>query len=144
MRAVRPRELPHQPRFPHAGLAHDGDGLSVSRGGAVERLSELLQLPLAPDKAGQAACGAGLEPRPGYDAPDQLVDFGWSVKALHGHRTKWSNLHEALGQAEGGAGDEGRAGLRHLLHPGGEMSRLAHGRVVHVEITADGAHDHIA
>ena len=44
MGAVRPRELPDEPRLPDPGLAHDGDRLAVARGGALERLGELLQL----------------------------------------------------------------------------------------------------
>jgi hypothetical protein len=37
-----------------------------------------------------------------------------------------------------------RAGIGKLLHPRREMRRLAYGRVVHVEIAADGAHDDLA
>ncbi len=61
VRTVRPRELPDEPRFPHAGLAHDGDDLPVPGGCTLERLSQLLQLTVAADKAGQAAGGAGLQ-----------------------------------------------------------------------------------
>ena len=84
--AVRPRELPDEPRLPHAGLAHHGDRLPVARGGALERLRELLQLPVAPDEAGQAARGAGLEPGPGRHDPGQLVDRRRGLEPLHGDR----------------------------------------------------------
>ena len=88
--AVRPRELPDEPRFPHAGLADDGDRLAVSRGGALERLGQLLQLAVAPDKAGQAAGGAGLEPGPGRHDPGQLVDRRRGLEPLHGDRAERS------------------------------------------------------
>jgi hypothetical protein len=56
--AVRPDELPDKPRLPHAGLAHHCDGLPVPGGGALQGLSQLLQLTSAPDEAGQAARSA--------------------------------------------------------------------------------------
>ena len=69
MGPVRPRELPGEPRFPHAGLAHHGDRLPVSRGGTIQRVPQLLQLRVAPDEAGQATRGAGLQPGPGRNDP---------------------------------------------------------------------------
>jgi hypothetical protein len=37
-------------------------------------------------------------------------------------------------------GQQNRAWHGHLLHAGGEVGRLAHRRVIHVQIAADGAH----
>ena len=137
--AVRPRELPDEPRLPDAGLAHDGDRLAMARGGALERLGELLELALAPDEAGQAAGGAGLEPGPGRRGPGQLVDRRRGLEPLHRDAPERPDLDVAFGQPQGVAGDEDRPGLRHLLHPGGEVGRLPDGGVVHAEVAADGA-----
>ena len=144
MGTVRPRELPDEPRFPHAGLAHDGDCLPVSRGGALQHLRELVQLNLASDEAGQASRGAGLKPGPCRHAPGQFVDRGRGLEPLHGNRPERSDLDIAFSQLEGFAGDQHGSGLRHLLHPGGEMGRQPDGGVIHVQITADGPHDYLA
>ena len=34
--------------------------------------------------------------------------------------------------------------LGHLLHAGGEVRRLPHGGVIHMQVTADGPHNHLA
>jgi hypothetical protein len=130
--------------FPHPGLAHDGDRLPVAHGGAFERLGELLLLTVAPDKAGQAAGGAGLEPGPGRHDPDQLVDRRRGLEPLHGDGPQGFDLDVALGQLQGLAGDEDGARSGDLLHAGGEMGRLPDGGVVHVEVAADGPHYHLA
>ena len=64
-------------------------------------------------------------------------------QALQGTRPDRGDLDVALGQLQRVAGDQRRAGLRHLLHPGGEMGRLADRGVVHVEIAADRSHHHL-
>jgi hypothetical protein len=89
---VRMRELPDETRFPHAGLAHNGDCLPVSRGRAFERLSELLQLTLASDKAGQAARRASLQPGPCRGDPGQLVDLRGRLQSLYGNRSQRPDL----------------------------------------------------
>ena len=139
--AVRPRELPGEPRFPHPGLAHHRDRLPVARRGALERLGQLLQLTVASDEAGQPTGSTGLEPGPGRHGGGQLVDRCRGFQPLHGHRPERFDLNVAFGQLQGVAGDQRGAGFRHLLHPGGEMGRLPDGGVVHVEVTADRAHD---
>jgi hypothetical protein len=144
MGPVRPRELPDEPRFAHAGLTHEGHRLPMSSGGVFERLGQLLQLPFAPDEARQAACGAGLEPRPRGDAANQLVDVRRSVESLHGDRAERPDLDKVLGQTQGVTGDERGPGFCNLLHPGGKMGRLPDSGVIHVEVAADGADDHLA
>jgi len=51
---------------------------------------------------------------------------------------------QVFGKGDSRLGQERGSGRRHLLHPGGEVGRLAHGGVVHAQGRADGSHDDLA
>src|SRR5262245_34588450 len=93
---------------------------------------------------GKASGGAGSKPGSSRYSPDQLVDRRRGVEPLHGDRPQSSDLDIAFGQLQSLASDQCGTGFRHLLHSSCKMRRLADGGVVHVQVTADGAHDHLA
>ena len=75
--------------------------------------------------------------------PDQLEDLHRLRQAFNGHRADRGDLNKPLGEAQDGRREQNRARDGHLLHAGGQMGRLAHRRVIHVQITANGAHHHL-
>jgi hypothetical protein len=60
---VRAGELVVESRLTDPGLADDRDDLPVTRQGALERLTKLIQLVVTADEAREAARGGGLEAR---------------------------------------------------------------------------------
>ena len=68
----------------------------------------------------------------------QLEDLEWVRETLHRDGPERPHLDVAFGQRQRMRRDHDRAGVGDLLHPRGQMRRLADGRVVHVEIAADG------
>jgi hypothetical protein len=142
VRAVRPCELPDEARFPHPGLADNGDRLPVARRCALQRLRQLLQLRITPDEAaGRARRWPGTAT--GQDDPFSSqtgVDTSSPFTATAPSGLTWT----AFGQLQGVAGDSRGPGLCHLLRTGGEMGRLPDGGVIHVKVTADRPHDDLA
>jgi hypothetical protein len=82
-----------------------------------------------------------LKAGPGRPRASHLVHLDRLRQALHRHRTEWRDLHPALGKLQRIGRDHDGPWQGGLLHAGGEMGRLAHSRVVHVEVAPDGA-DH--
>jgi hypothetical protein len=142
--AVRLRELPEQPRFPHPGLAHDGDGLPVPGDSALERLCQLLQLTRAPDKAGQASGRRRLEARPHGPHSAHLIGLHRLAQSFNVDWPQRFDLQVTLGQAQGLGCHQDRPWHRYLFHARREMGRLPHRRVVHVQVAPDGPHDHFS
>ena len=64
--------------------------------------------------------------------------------AGHDTRTERRCHDVTLGEPHDVARHKDGARCRHLLHPRGEMRRLPHRRVVHAQVAADRAHDHLA
>ena len=54
------------------------------------------------------------------------------------------DLDQPLGQPQRLRREANAPRRRELLHPGRQMRGLANGRVVHVQVVADGTHDHLA
>src|SRR5215467_12521688 len=75
VRVVRPRELPVEAGFSHAGLAHDRDDLPVSRARPLERSAEHLDLSVPTDEPREPAPRGDLQPRAGRTDAGQLVDL---------------------------------------------------------------------
>ena len=142
--AVRVGDLPDQARLAHAGFPHHRHHLPMAAAGAAQRLAELVQLALAPHEAGQPARRRRVEPRAPGSGPPQLVDLDRLLQPLHRHRPQGVDLDVALHQPQGVAGQQGGPGSGELFHARGQMRRLPHRRVVHVQIAADDAHDHLA
>ncbi len=82
-----------------------------------------------------ASLGAGSRERVDLDGIGQPPDRDRSPRR---------NLHVAFGEVKRGGGKQDGAGRRHLFHAGGQMGRLSHRRVVHVQVGADGTHDDLA
>ena len=137
-------ELPKEPGLPDTGLPHDGHHLPVTGSRALERLAELIQLALSAHELGQAADGRGLEARADRGGPGQFVDLEQHLQPLDPHRAERFYLDVAFGQRQRLGRDHDRAGIGELLHPRGQVRRLADGGVVHTEIAADGADDDLA
>ena len=83
-----------------------------------------------------------MEPRPQHARPGHLVHLNRSVQALDRHRAQGLDLHITFDQPQRVGSQECAAGSCQLLHPGGQVGRLTHGRVVHVEVAPDRAHHH--
>ena len=95
---------------------------------------ELFQLRSTPDKVRQAACHRRLQPRAHPSGLPQLVNLDGLRQPLHGDRPQRRDLHVALDQAQRVGGQQGRAGTGELFHARGQMRRLPHRRVVHVQV----------
>jgi hypothetical protein len=142
LRAARAGELPDQTRLAHAGLAGHADGAARAGRRLLEQAVQAAQLLLATEEAGERAA-AGLHARGGGGARE-LEDLDRLLHALDRHRPVPLDLDIAVGQPAGGVGDQNGARPRELLHPGGQVGRLADGAVVHVEVAADRADDDVA
>ena len=137
-------ELVEEAGLPHAGLPDDGHDLAVPATGSLEGPLELPHLAVAPDEPGEPLRGGGAQARPQGSSPDQLVDLDGVREALERHGAERRDLDEPLGQAERAGGDQRGPRACELLHAPGQVRRLAHRRVVHVEIAADRADDDLA
>ena len=144
MGAMGVGELPVEAGLADAGLADHRHDLAVPGLGPLQRLAELIHLAVAADKAGQPPGGRSVKPGAHGPGADELVDLHRLGQALHGQGAERLDLDVAFRQLQRGRAEENAAGLRELLHPGGEMGGLADRRVVHVQIAADGADDHLA
>jgi hypothetical protein len=75
--------------------------------------------------------------------PGEFEDLNGVRQALDRDRPTGRDLNVAFGELQGGGGEQDRPWRRELLHAGGQVRRLANGRVVHVQIGPDGADDHL-
>ncbi len=135
------RELVEEPRLAHAGLADHRDDLAMTRLRLLQRPRQLIHFGIAADEAGEPAGRRRLEPRAHRSGPHELEDLDGRFQAPDRNRPDGSDLYVPLGETERRRGEQRRTGLGHLLHPRGEMGGLPDGRVIHVEIAADGS-DH--
>ena len=137
----------NEPGLADAGLADHGRPAwprpaSVCRRACSRRRNSSA----AADEAGSGGAGPRPEGRPGaWRAPGQLED-------LDGHgagpgprwaRAQWP-ARGPRAMLQRVAREEDRAGLGHLLHAAGQVGGLAHRRVVHVQVAADGPHHDVA
>jgi hypothetical protein len=107
----------------------------------VGTLSTQLSVGLPADKPGEPSRGRRVQPGPAGTSADHLVNVDGGLQPLHRHRPEGFHLDVAFRQPQRVRGEPDGAGRGELLHPGGQVRRLAHGGVVHAEVTADGA-DH--
>ena len=141
---MRVGELPEEAGLADAGVADDGHDLAVPYAGPLQGLAELLQLRVAPDEAGEAPGGGRLQPRAHGAGADDLENLERSVQAFD--RPLPQGLHHdvAFRQIQRLGRDEDRPRHGHLLQARRQVGGLADGRVVHVQVAADGADDHLA
>ena len=108
------------------------------------RRAKLGQFVIAAHEAGQPACRRDLH-RPARRAgPRNRVHIDHPLQAANRPPAKRHCLDITRDQPDGIGGCENGTGLGHLLHAGGQVCRLPHRRVVHLEIAADGPDHHLA
>ncbi len=78
------------------------------------------------------------------DRPGQLEHLDGTGQAPDGYPPQGLRLYIALGQAQRVRGQQARAGTSKLFQARRQMCRLAHSRVVHAQVAADGAHHDLA
>ena len=137
-------EFVDEARLAHPGLGNERHDLTVTVTGELLRPAKLLELGVAADEARQPATGDGLEPGPRRANARQLVDFQRVGEPLDRHRAERLHRDEAFCELKRRWRQQDAARARELLHARGQMRRPADGRVVHVQITADGAHHDLA
>src|SRR5262249_13107424 len=138
LRAWRLGELVDEARLAHPRLAHDCRDLTMTLAGEPLGPAELLQLGIATDETREPASRCRLQTRPYRPLARDLEDLHGLAEPLHIDEAERLDLDEPLSETERVGAHEDRARHGELLHARGEMSRLAHRRVVHVQIVADG------
>src|SRR5215470_10654785 len=125
-------------------ITHHGHDLAMSLADLVESRPELLHLRMAPDELAQAPEDSGLKPSPHLPRRDHLADLDRRLETSHRHGTHRLNLDEALHETACVRGDPDGSGRSELLHAGCQMRGLADRRVVHAQVRADRADNHVA
>ena len=138
------REFPDETRLADARLAHQRDELPAALAGARQQPRQRRHLRGAAEHRRLRTSGDGAEARRDRRRPLELPHLDGIAQALHRHRPLRRGVDEARREAVRGRGDQRGAGTRELLHPRREVGRLADGAVVHSEIAADRADDHLA
>jgi hypothetical protein len=95
----------------------------------------------ASDKAGEPADRSGLQAPPEAAGTHQLTDLHRRVEPFDGHRPERGDPDVAFRQPQRRGREQNGAWLGHLFHTGGEVRRLPHGGVIHMQVTANRAHD---
>ncbi|MNS82851.1 hypothetical protein D3C72_1166090 [compost metagenome] len=138
-------EFMEQPRFADPGLADHRDDLPVSGRGALQRLLQRLQFPVAPDEARKSPMRRHLQARAQRPDAGQFVDGQRHGNALDLRNAQRLEGEIAFGKPLCGLADEDRRERRHGLHPRRDVDGVADRIVVRVQIVlADRAHDHFA
>ena len=141
---MRVGELVDEARLAHARLGDERHDLAVTATGELLGAAELLQLGVAADEPRQTPTGDGLEPGPRRAGTRHFVDFHRVGEPLHRHGAERLHGDEAFRQRQRRRRQQDAARAGELLHARRQMRRPADGRVVHVQIAADGAHDDLA
>src|SRR5215468_5256272 len=141
--AVGMRQLMEETRLAYPRITHHGDDLAMPLADLFESGPELLHLSLAPDELAQASENGGLKPSPHLPRRDHLADLDGRLETSHRHGAHRLDLDEALHETACLRGDPDGSGRSELLHASRQMSGLAHRRVVHAEVRADGTNHHV-
>jgi hypothetical protein len=144
VQVARVPELVDQARLAHAGRADDGRDLTMAGAGVLQRAAQMLQLVVASDEADEPARGGGLEAGARRPHARHLVDLHGLGEPLDRNGAEGSHREEALHEVGGRGREEDAPGAGELLHPRGQVGRLADRGVVHAQIAADGAHHDFA
>ena len=141
LRVVRVDELIHQAGLPYPGLTDHRHYLPVSGPRTLQGLHQHREFGVAADKAREPAGRGRLQAPPDAAGADQLKDIERRCQALDRHGSQRRDLDIPLSQTQHRLGQQDRAWHGHLLHAGRQVGGLAHRRVVHLEVAADGADD---
>src|SRR5215813_5917574 len=137
-------KFPYESRFADTGIADDGHDLPVTGRGLIAKPSKLHELGVTTDETRQPAPRPRLETGSGHAGAGYLVDLDRFREPFHRHEPQGFHLDVALDEGPSCRGDDDGSGIGELLHPPGQVRRLADRGVVHAEITADSAHNHLA
>jgi len=105
-------------------------------------LRQRRQLLIASDKARQPTRHSGLEAAMDGGGPDQLEDVHGLGQTLDRYRPQGVDPYGTLDQPQGSCRQANRPRRCQLLHTMRQIRGQAHSRVVHVEVVADGVHQH--
>ena len=137
---MRPDQLPEEARLPHARRADHRDDLTASSPRRLERGSKRLHLGAPPDELREPALRRRLQSGARDADSGQIVNLEGRPQALDGNRAERSDLEVAFDQPERARGDPGASRRGELLHPRGQVDRLPHRRVIHVQIVVNRPH----
>src|SRR4029453_9259867 len=96
LRAIGVGELPVQTGLANARLSNDSDDLAVPVAGALEGLSELVQLAVAPYETCEAARGGGVQTRAYCRCSCDFEDLEWELKSFDFQSAERLDLNVAL------------------------------------------------
>ena len=133
-----------EPRFSHPRLPHHADDLAVAGLRRLQGPAEPGQLGLPAYEVGQPARRRRLQPPPRRAASRDRIHIDGRIQAADRPRAERRHTDVPFGQPEGIAGGEDGSRLRHLLHAGRKVRGLPDGRIVHVEVVADGPNHYVA
>ena len=119
---ARAHEFVDQTGFSYAGFAPNCDDLTPACRGTLPCCAELRDLGVASNKPHQAPCCCNLQPGAHPLRPGDLIGFDRLVQPLYVELAEGFDLDVPLGQAQGRAANEDRAGYRRLLHASREMN----------------------
>ena len=144
LRLRRAEEFVDEPGLADARLRADRHDLPLTDARVLEQRVQAVELRDASDESRELPRIGGPEPRARRRPADELGDFNRRAEPPDQPGAQRGDLHGAFGKAERAGRDENGAGVRHLLHAGGEVGRLAHCGVVHLGVAADLAYDDLA
>ena len=106
------------------------------------RLVYGVKLLLPPHEGRESPGGRRLQAPAEVTGAHQVKDLDGLDQPLHRHRPQGGDLHQALHQTEGRRRQPDAAGGGQLLHARSQVGGLPHGRVIHVQVVANGPHHH--
>jgi hypothetical protein len=112
--------------------------------GLDQQVAERCELALAPDEVTERALPARGDRRAGRADGDQPARTHRRRFALHLDGTEVLDADEVAHQPPGRFAQQDRAGCAGLLETRGEVGGVADGGVVHSQVVADRADDHVA
>ena len=136
-------ELVEEAGLAHPGFPDDCHHLAMPGPGLLQGLVQGCEFRLPPHKGRQPPRRKRLQARAGRAGTHQLAHLHGRGQPLDGHRAQGSDLDPPLRQPQGLGRQPNAPGRRKLFHAGRQVRGLADGRVVHVEIVANGPHHHL-
>jgi hypothetical protein len=132
----------HQAGLPHARLPHQGDDLAMPGLHLGQSLVQHRELLLPPDKGGESPCGGGLQAAAQRTGAHQLKHRDRLRQPLHRHWPQRGDLDQPLHQTQSRRAEAAGPRGGELLHTRREDRGLPDGRIVHMQVVANGAHHH--
>ena len=141
--AVGVHKFVDQAGLPDPGLPHQRYYLSMPRLGLLQGLLQRLQFMVPSDKPAQPTHRSRLQALADGRDPDQFEHLHGLCQALDRDRSQSVHPHQAFHQPQRRGRQQDAAGGGELFHACGQVRRLADGRVVHMQIVANGAHHYL-